>query len=58
MTGSGQEELMSAITLSASPTRRELLVTTAAIAAVSLLPGPLSAAESPDSIRPWTVNIA
>ena len=48
---------MSAQFLSALPTRRELLASTAAAAAVSLLPGAARAAASADSIRPFTVNI-
>ena len=43
--------------ISLSPTRRELLAATAAVGAISLLPGALRAAGAGDSIRPFTVNI-
>ena len=45
---------MSAISL--SPTRRELLATAAAAAAVSMLPGTLRAAATGNSIRPFSIR--
>ncbi|MDR9808193.1 epoxide hydrolase family protein [Rhizobium hidalgonense] len=41
-----------------SPTRRQLLTATAAIAATSLLPRTLRAATATDTIRPFRVNIS
>jgi pimeloyl-ACP methyl ester carboxylesterase len=43
--------------LSISPTRRELLTATAAVGALSLLPGALRAARAGEPIRPFTVDI-
>lgn len=43
--------------LSILPTRRELLAATAAVGALTLLPGGLRAAGASDSIRPFTVDI-
>ena len=43
--------------ISLSPTRRELLAATAAVGAISLLPGALRAADASNSIRSFTVNI-
>ena len=43
--------------ISLSPTRREFLAATAAVGAISLLPGTLHAAAGGDAIRPFTVNI-
>jgi pimeloyl-ACP methyl ester carboxylesterase len=54
MDGLAQEDDMSAITL--STTRRELLLTGAAAAAISLLPDVLRAAASAESIRPFSVT--
>ena len=48
-----QEDIMSAISLS----RRELLATTVAVAAATLLPHTLFAAPGSDLIRPFAVNI-
>ena len=39
-----------------SPTRRELLAATAAVGAISMLPGTLHAATGGESIRPFTVS--
>ncbi|CCM76841.1 Epoxide hydrolase domain protein (part2) [Rhizobium mesoamericanum STM3625] len=41
-----------------APTRRQLLTATAAVGAVSLLPGTLRAAVTDDAIQPFRVNIA
>ena len=40
-----------------SPTRRELLVATAAAGAIGILPGPFGAAAAGDVVRPFTVSI-
>jgi hypothetical protein len=42
--------------ISLAPTRRELLSTTAAAAALSLFPGALRAVAADASIRPFSVN--
>jgi hypothetical protein len=51
------EQRKTTLELSLSPTRRELLGTTAAAGALSLFPGTLRAAAEDDSIRPFRASI-